>query len=130
MCQAQVDFIQPTIKSASACGYVLDKNGEGIPTATVTLIGKDDSRFEANTDENGRFTFDRKSGSIWKLSVRAPGFMAAEGPISKLRPTSRDKCDKPVYAVLDVGGLYTYSFLTTKHSDIKKLKKHSDTAKD
>jgi hypothetical protein len=119
--QAQADFFQPKIKSANACGHVVDKTGQGIRKAVVVLTNAAGARFETNSDESGRFAFDQQ-GAGWELDVQATGFTRAHGQVTQLSQGSISRCRKPIYAVLDVGGLYTYSYLTTKRSEIRKLK--------
>ena len=129
VCQGQVDFFQPRIKTASACGFIVDRSGQGIPRAALALTNEDGTKSETNSDEHGRFTFVQSSGSGWTLDVHVAGFIPASGIITKLRLASASRCDKPIYVVMGVG-VNDYSYLTTNRTEIQKLKKAWTKGKD
>jgi hypothetical protein len=94
VCQGQVDFFQPKLKSASACGLILDRQGKGIPGATLSFTSSDAKKFQATSNEAGRFFFEKISGAQWKLDARANGFIPASATISSLKRASASSCAK------------------------------------
>jgi hypothetical protein len=127
-CQGQVDFFQPTLKTASACGLIVDRQGEAIPGAILTLTSENGKNAEVVSSDAGRFLFDQIGGVQGKLDARASGFIPASGVISKVTKPSASRCARPIYVVMGTGSDY-YSYLTISHADIIRLKKNFNKGK-
>ena len=94
--------VNPRIKSAEACGIVLDPSGEILSNALIKLR-EGDREASGTTDEQGRFRFEGFHGTNVQLSVTAKGFMPAYDFLQVVRePSSKRK--KSIYVMLQVGG--------------------------
>jgi hypothetical protein len=65
------------IAAGNLGGSVLDSSGAVIPNATVTTVGPIGTR-AAQSDSQGRFSFDRLVPGTYSVKAQAPGFKVAE----------------------------------------------------
>jgi hypothetical protein len=65
-----------TSSAAMIDGIVIDRDGDCIPGAAVSIVGeKSDYKSSSTADANGHFTFDRlDAANTYRLTITAPGF--------------------------------------------------------
>jgi hypothetical protein len=92
--------VEPRIKSAEACGVVLDPSGQPIPNVRVTFASKEKA-VSATTDSKGLFHLSDFEGSAVSLKAEAPGFASASTVVESVKAAKA--CKRPMYVELQVG---------------------------
>ena len=69
-------------------GIVIDRDGDCIPGAAVSIVGdKSDYKSSSTADANGHFTFDSLDASnTYRLTIKAPGFSEWDSQEIALQP--------------------------------------------
>ena len=112
--------VDPKIKEAQACGFVVDKFGEPVPNADISFHDATDT-ISAKTDDRGFFRRDDLPEAKIAVSVSAVGFHPAAQTIERLtRPSAG--CRKPLYVLLQIGG-DDCSMIRIKKSDLPIAKR-------
>ena len=92
--------VEPRIRSAEACGVVLDNFGEPIPNVRVTFASKEKST-STTTDSKGLFRLSEFEGSAVSVKAEAPGFKSASTTVESVKAAKA--CKRPMYVQLLVG---------------------------
>jgi hypothetical protein len=75
--QGQGALAKMSLPAGNLGGTVLDPSGAVIPNATVTMVGPIGTR-AAQSDPQGKFSFDRLVPGDYSVKAQAPGFKVAE----------------------------------------------------
>jgi hypothetical protein len=109
------------IKTAQACGFVVDRFGEPIPNVDVNFYYDIDT-IPTKTDAHGFFErTDLPHAKIW-LIVSARGFFSVSQTVELLAKPTKG-CKLPLYVMLDFGSSECGSVISTKKSDLPIAKR-------
>ena len=119
-CFAKADVcVEPRIRSAEACGVVLDNFGEPIPNVRVALASKEKST-STTTDSKGLFRLSEFEGSGVSVKADAPGFRSASTTVESVKAAKA--CKRPMYVQLLVG-YGGCTMISLKKSDLSIAKR-------
>jgi hypothetical protein len=113
--------VSPKIKSAQACGFVVDKFGEPVPNADVNFYYDIDT-IPTKTDARGFFQRTDLPHARILINVGALGFSSASQVIELLAKSTK-ACKTPLYVMLEIGNSTCGSIISTKKSDLPIAKR-------
>jgi hypothetical protein len=125
-------------------GQVTDSSGAVVPAVTVTVIGADGTKHEAQTNEEGRYVFRNLPPGTYTVRIQVKGFSDFEKPGVVIAPGEAQVVDTQLVVFLEtqkvtvkgegaavsVSSTSTVGALVMKGDDLKSLSDNPDDLQD
>jgi Carboxypeptidase regulatory-like domain len=91
-----VDIPHPKKALSHVCGVIVDSAGGMVADAKVQILKDDSAVAEAQSDSNGKFSFETLKEGSFQMRVTAEGFSTFEVPIRVHNPKAKCKASLKV----------------------------------